>query len=1025
MNLPRSRSLTAILISALIMPASHLLAQSDNASISGVVKDPTAALVANAAVVLTDERTTLERRTTTSASGYYVFTSIPPGLYAIQVQAPGFKATRQQHNEIVPAMAANINLNLEIGGTSESVSVTASPSAVLPDSGVLSKVIDHDVIDTMALSGRNALYSALLVPGVTGDILNTNNFATGGFTNTSINSATPRTSDVTYDGASAWRTRSGTYSTGSVDADAVQEVQVLTSAYSAEYGRASGGSIRVITKGGSQAFHGNLYEYVENNAFNANDWGRNNSSTTACPYYAPANPNCTNSVPATLRFNQFGWNLGGPVFIPHLWNTGRSKAFFYVGQEYARYRTPATSSMTVPSDAMRTGDFSQLLVANNPFAKAGLAIKDPKTGLPIPGNIIPASQLSQSGLGLLKEYPTIQGNYQAGFNWIGYATNSQKQVKNTFSGDINPKENHMIRFRSNYTKNDQLIPFYAAGDRTPLDRFWRAETASINYIWTLSPTMVNEALIAVSHDTNTNLVDYAVSANRNLYGINYPYFFPGTKAYNDKIPSVTIELLTAMNGLVYPSKSAGPIYKASDNLTKIHGNHTFKVGFSFEHSGENNYDQAPGNQNGNFTFTAARGGAPSSGSAIANAALGIFDTYTEYGAKAYTPYRGSMCEWFAQDGWKVNSKLRVEIGLRHTITQPYYSLWNNYAVFDPSAYNPAKRAVQDPKTGFILGAQTYNGLVIPGDGWPDAAKGRFPLSTSGQYDYLFSKGARGYSDNHSNFQPRAGIAYQLGNGKVIRAGGGRFVLHPYVSDSVQLGGQPPFQPAAQLTNGNVDNPGGSGTHLLYPAPALSVNKQYPMPETYNWNVTFSTRLPFKTILELSYVGSRSLHNIGYRNINQLPVGTTYKNPGINPDYLRPYGGYTQILSEEPSGSSKVNSFQLSYNRRASHGLTYGVAYTRMSAHDDGSYRGSGDNLPSAFDRTALWGTSDFSRPNVLVIHYMYELPFLKSSASLLGKVAGGWSFSGVSQFQSGGWASITTTDDFAGVGPGRDRKSVV
>ena len=268
-----------------------------------------------------------------------------------------------------------------------------------------------------------------------------------------------------YDGASAWRTRSGTYSTGAVDADAVQEVQVLTSAFSAEYGRASGGAIRVITKGGSQAFHGNLFEYVENTAFNANDWGRNNSSTAACPFSGPANSACSNSVPATLHFNQFGWNLGGPIYIPHMWNTGRTKAFFYVGQEYARYLTPATSSMTVPSDAMRTGDFSQLLVPNNPFAKAGLAIKDPNTGVPFPGNIIPQSQLSQNGLGLLKEYPEPQGAYQAGFNWIGYATNSQKQVKNTFSGDIDPKENHILRIRSNYTTNAQFIPYYAAGDR--------------------------------------------------------------------------------------------------------------------------------------------------------------------------------------------------------------------------------------------------------------------------------------------------------------------------------------------------------------------------------------------------------------------------------------------------------------------------------------------------------------------------------------------------------------------------------
>ena len=288
----KSAALLAIL---LLVLSSSLPAQSDNASVSGVVKDPGGAVVPGAKIVLTDERTTLERHSTTNESGFYIYTSVPPGPYSISAEAPGFKEARQTHNEIAPSTPASINLTLTLGVVTETVSVTASVGSVLPDNGALSGLVDKDVVSTMALSGRDALYAALLVPGVSGDILNTNNFGTGGATNTSINGAPPRTAGITYDGASAYRTRNGTYTVGGVDVDAVQEVQVLTSSYSAEYGGAAGGQIRVITRGGGQSFHGNLFEYVENTAFNANDWSRNNNSNPA-----------TNSVPAPLHFNQFG-----------------------------------------------------------------------------------------------------------------------------------------------------------------------------------------------------------------------------------------------------------------------------------------------------------------------------------------------------------------------------------------------------------------------------------------------------------------------------------------------------------------------------------------------------------------------------------------------------------------------------------------------------------------------------------------------------------------------------------------------
>ena len=1004
----------ATLLAAAFAFSMLTFAQSDNASISGVIRDPGAALVPKATIVLTDERTGLERRAVTNESGYYVFTSIPPGFYNISAESRGFKKTQQTHNQIVPSMAANIDLNLEVGVLSETVSVTASANAVLPDSGTLGNIVGREIVENTALSGRNPLYLALLVPGVSGDALNTLNFNVGGAGNISINGATPRLGGVDYDGASALRTRSGGSTAGSVDVDAVQEVQVLTSSFSAEYGRTSSGQIRVVTRGGGRDFHGGAFEYVQNNAFNANDWTRNHNPSASI-----------NSVPAALHFNQFGYNLNGPVFIPGKWNRDRSKLFFYFGQEYARYRTPASTSMTVPSGAMRQGDFSQLLSPTNQFVRGGLALKDPETGIPFPNNVIPKNRLSPNGIGLLKEFPeSISGNFDAGFNWTAFASNVQNQIKNTIAADYNPRDKHQIRFRSQISPYDSFNPFDGTSDRTPSWRYFRGVTGSVNYVWTISPTMVNELLVAASKDAVTITVNFAVAADRTLYGVNYPYIFPGTKVYEKKIASVTMDNFTTLNGSKYPSRSAGPIYRLSDNLTKIHGNHTIKFGFLFEHSGENDYDQtnstpgASSNQNGTFTFTAARGGAPTTGFAAANAALGLFDTYGEYGSKAYTPYRSNLYEWFVQDGWKITSKLRLELGLRHTFTQPYYSLWGNIIAFDSAQYDPQKRVVMDPKTGYVLSGQDFNGMVIPGSGWPDAAKGRVVIADSGQYNALFRGYPSGYVDNHSDFQPRIGVAYQLGRGQVIRAGGGRFIMRPYVSDSIFLGGQAPYQPLAQVTNGGVDNPGGSGGALRYPYQAFTQDRKYPNTEAYNWNVTYGRKMPWQSTVEVSYVGSRGLHILTYRNINQLPIGATYANPGINPNYLRPYGGYYSIILEDPSSTSKYNSFQLSWNRRFVKGASFGLAYTRMATYDSGSYRGTSDILPNAYDHNAVWGRSDFNTPHVVVIHYVYELPFLKGNKSLVGKIAGGWNFSGVTQFQSGKPASVSTSNDYAGVGPG-------
>ncbi len=1014
MKIYRGMTTAVAAVLALFALSTPLSAQSDNASVSGVIRDPSGAVIPRANVVLTDERTGLERRTVTNESGLYVFTSIAPGSYTIAVDSPGFKSSRRTNNQIIASSAANIDLSLEVGGTTDAVSVTATAADVLPDTGALGKMVGSEQASNTPLSGRNTLYLALLVPGVSGGSLNTLNFGVNQAGFTSINGAPPQDSEISFDGANGFRTRGGGWlNTGSIDLDAVQEVLVLTSAYNAEYGRAASGQIRVVTRGGGRNFHGSLFEYVQNTALNANSWARNLSSNPAI-----------NSVPAPLHFNQFGYNVNGPVYIPGKWNTDRNKLFFYFGQEFVRYQQPTSVSMIVPSERMRNGDFSELLVSGNPFYRNGIAIKDPFTGMPFPGNVIPQNRLSPNGLGLLRAYPAVE-DAQAGFNWTKFGSTWQKQHKETYSIDYNPRENHNIRFRGQKTTLDLFNPFNQGSDRTPQLIRFRPMSASLNYTWTINPLTVNELLVSASKDRNVISVDFSL-ADRSLYGINFPYVFPGTKVFEKKIPTVTMDLFTQLSGSKFPATSAGTTYRISNNLTRIHKNHTFKVGYLFEQVGQNDYDQItfgpniPGgtdNQNGRFTFTPLRNGAPTTGVAIANAALGLFDTYAEIGDKAYTPFRGILNEWFIQDGWKVTSRLRLELGLRHSIISPIYSAWRNMILFDPDLYDPAKRVVQDPKTGHILSGQDFNGMVIPGSGWPDAARGRVPIADSGQYNYLFRGYPKGFAKTHSKFQPRFGLAYQISKGQVIRAGAGRFVTRPAITDGVFLGGQAPFQPQISILNGNVDQPGGgSSVGVRFVTQAYTIDREYEPTESYNWNVTYARATPFSSMLEVSYVGRRGLHILGWANINQLPAGTTFANPGINPNYLRPYGGYYSIIEEDPSGTATYKALQISWNRQNYSGLSWGLAYTYSSSWDESSRNAS--IYPDAYNRRANWAPSSWNRPHILVLTYIYKLPFLKANRSLLGKIAGGWAIAGVSQFQSGSPLSIATADDFAGVGPG-------
>src|SRR6195256_7059341 len=690
----RNACRVALALFCLIFVGSGLIfAQSDLGTISGFVKDPSGATVANAKISVRNNRG-VERAATTNDSGYFAITNIPAGLYTILVEAPGFQRYESRDNKLDPSATLALDVALTVGSANETVEVSASAVQLQTESASVQKLVTREQIDSLELNGRNPIFMANLVPGTRGGTLAnlSFNFSQGP---SNINGARTPESLITYDGAPAVRTRSNGTSIGAADVDSTQEIQILTADYAPEYGRSSGGQIRITSKSGSQDFHGAAYEYVRNTVFDANPWQRN------------ANP-ATTHITAPIHYNQFGYNIGGPLYIPNHFNTAKNKVFWYWGEEWVRYIfTDTNSTGTVTTQNMRTGNFSELLNPNNPYVtrtvtnpadpsktkiKVPVLIADPQSALGpqcgqvisyvpsvvlnttgcFPGNVIPANRLSPNGLGILNAYPApnlttpINGNQ----NLFLSAKHPQNQRKDTVAVDINLTDNQRLRFRRVYFTFWEYQPLDGGTNETP--KFFKRpnQTNSLDHVWTISPTKVNEVLFSFSLDQVYIPVDQAHFLDRTTVGLNYPYIFPQDKLIPTRIPTVNMSSFSGLSGGPYPSHSAGPIYDVSDSFTWIKGNHTLKFGFLFERSGENDNDEinvqacptCTNNQNGQFLFTDTRAGG--TGVAMANAALGLFDTYSEIGHRAYTIFGANMWEGFAQDSWKPRQNLTLTFGLR-------------------------------------------------------------------------------------------------------------------------------------------------------------------------------------------------------------------------------------------------------------------------------------------------------------------------------------------------------------------------
>jgi hypothetical protein len=1039
-----STSFLGVVFLACMFLAIPALGQSDVGTIVGFVRDQSGAVVPGASVTIRNEGTAAEQTVTADGQGRYTVPNLRPADYSMTVEAKGFKKFTSTHNNLAANSTINLDANLEIGQLTQTVEVTATASVLQTESGAVQAQVTGQQIRDQQLNGRNPLYMGSLLPGVrSGSTLGDFNFAVGGGVPFQINGARTQDTLVTFDGAPAVRTRGSGAIIGVASVDATQEMQILTAGYEAEYGSAAGGQVRIVTKSGTRDFHGSAYEYLRNSAMNANTWSRNLTPSTR---FAPP-----------FRYNNFGFTFGGPIWIPgvHWTDPLRQKLFFFVNEDWIRYRFTDTQQQAVPTVRMRQGDFSELLVPGNPWYTGATKIYDPTT-CPVkggascvayPGNIIPtgaAGHLSPNGLAIMNAYPAPTPGFLSGAqNWIGQAAHPIDQRKEVINVDFLLNEHNHFEFRRQDATYLEYQPFDQGSGLTGKYFNRPNQTNVLAWTWTVSPSLINELRGTVSIDRVYIPVNTALAGfNRQTLGINFPYIVPGAKSAPNKIPTVTVPNFYGLAGGPYPSHSQGPIYTITDSVTKVWRAHTIKAGVSFNYQGENDNDQinvntVPGganNQNGSFVFTDNRNGlGGTTGVGLANLALGLADSYTEIGPRSYTSWTGQMYEEFVQDSWSVTPKLHLDFGIRVTTLTPYKPAWGNAAYFDPASYVASQAPQINPTTGNVLlgTGNPYIGVVIPGfSSFPSSAVahgvvGAGPNSTAcdgGPCTGLFAPNLpNGYVNITNTVQPRLGVAYQIDPKTVFRAGGGEFATRMGLLDNIFPGGNPPFQPfvtvAAATGNFNslVDNPGlALNSSVAPPLTVTTLNQKLKAPTRWNWNLTVQRELPLNSTLSIAYVGGRGLNNWRVFDINQPVAGALQANPGKNVNYLRPYRGFAAIQQEQSNGSAKYNALQVAWNRRFTNGFMFGFSYTWARSMDNGSnYR---DIVPDTYNTTNLWGPSEYDTRNAAVVNYLYVLPFMRTQTTLASKLLGGWRLSGSAQFQTGQPCGIGTNNDFAGVG---------
>jgi len=979
----RTKSFAAVLLLSGLSLMGQTLGE-----ITGQVVDPSGAGVPDSVVTLTNTATNAARTTNSNEQGLYTFPSVPPGGYNVRVEHPGFKTASTNNVEVQVQQSLRLDLTLQIGSVSESVEVSATATLLQAENATVGTVIETKSITELPLNGRQYLNLVTLSPNVSNLAPPSGQAQSRQGADRSNQAISAGGNRIVYD----YYTLDGVVNTDPnfntyivlPSIDALQEFKVQTGVYPAEFGHEAT-QINVLTKSGGNAWHGSLFEFVRNNAFDA------------LPYQFTA----TKPGVSPFKWNDYGYEIDGPVVIPKLFN-GRNKLFFMSNYEWLRQRQTQQSVYNVPTPQMFQGNFSQL--ANT--------IYDPATKQPFEGNIIAPSKISSTSQQLLKYYnsstlPGLTNNY----------------VQN--SGSPFDRDGFVVRMDFVESSKSQWTGRYSWGDEVQSQQTINASGSKITtnyeqYLGSntriLSPKIVNEARFGYSRFYNA-LTAIGAFATNYVADLNLPNLAPGPPV-TWGIPSVT---LNGYSG--FGDNSDGPYQNSNntlqfiDNLSWNKGKHSFKFGFEY---GRQNFNQF-GNQysRGQYSFQANATLSPTKtgGDAFAEFLLGdIYQSTVAVAAANVLFYRNTEAA-FVDDTWKVTPKLTVSLGLRYELTPPFTDSINDlFIVHVPHIYFTAGAPQSDwpyfVRQGNCSDPYTANPpIAVRWTKTPAVcSNGLLPNQLMGT--------------RHTDFAPRFGVSYSPDSKTVIRTGFGTFFSQdnansPYFDLGRNLAVRNSIiADSGSATTGGVpfgyNNafPSTSGATVPVGAPyAYSDNPNHHTAYTMQYLLNIQRQFGQSWAVEVGYLGSLSRHMAGFWNQNMGVPSST----GLASSHL-PFGDYTFIQSVEDMGNGEYSSLAVKVTKRFSRGLSLISAFTYGVSIDDTSairIQGYDTLFPQNSDCIRCErGFSSFDTRHRLVVSSLYELPIgrgkrLNIDNSVANALIGGWQVGGILTAQSGLPQTIT------------------
>ena len=832
---------------------------------------------------------------------------------------------------------------------------------------------------------------------------------TASLNNYSVNGARGVYNLATVDGGFNLDSGSMGSQTNQVSPDWVQEVSIVTSGYSAEYGRNSGVQINYSTRSGTKDFHGSLYEFFRNDKLDSRS------------FFAVAKDK--------LRYNNFGWALGGPITFPGKFNTGRQKLFFFAGQEYKRRTQNQLMLATTPTSSERSGILNTsgtvVYPSNFPVASLrGQPIADPSRATaanPTGKNIVPKQYITPNGQAIMNIYEAmvgLSGKYvdtPTANNTTFQLPNPDARREDIFKADYQANQYQRLSYSMLFGTGSNFTDF--VNGPYPTHGFIRrnqARTQRIVWSDVLSPSMVNRITAQVNY-LNIRWPAQGTRDQASQYGITIKELF-GNDIQTYGIPAIAVQGYSSISGSAGAWQAPTADFSFMDDFNYIRGKHSIKAGVLAIRNRKNEADNTTSRLlMGNVTFATASN-PYTTGNGLADTLLGSFSSWREAQNLVFQQVRYTEIEAYIADTWKARPRLSIDFGVRFSYNMPSHNAENNASNFDPAAWDPAQSPRVIPSgagSGTLQPGvgNRYNGLIIPGSQFYNNFATRFAQANDPAITALFRPNVpAGIAQNYFSAVPRLGIAWDpTGTGRIaIRTGAGFFMdlLRSGLFES--LGSNAPFGNIVQVDYGPLADPGQGAAGARFPLSVNGIRPDFRPAITLKANFGIQARIPSGAILDVNYVTSQTRHNVRRVDINQVSPATQVANPGININALRPYQGYTNILLYETSASSNYHGLQIGLNRRYKKGFTFGVAYTFSKALDDGSTDAT--QAENIFNLHAEKSHSDFDRNQILSINYLYELPFWRHGSHFYQKALGGWKLSGISQFQTGPWLtpSIST-----------------